>query len=503
MLLIYPPVAKPCEPPAGIARLAGSLRANQIDCTLLDTNLEGLLFLLKTAPKPFDTWGRRAHNKLAANLSALRSRKLYENQDRYRRAVSDVNRLLVLAGQKHEIAFSLVNYQDASCSPLKSSDLLQAASRPEENIFYPYFSKRLKELFKNTRPDMVGFSLNYLSQAITTFAMIGFTKQLAPELPIVLGGGLVTSWMSNSWQHNPFSGFVDHLVVGPGEEALLKLLGGKNIPENCLPDFNNLPLNDYLSPGLILPYAASSGCYWNKCSFCPEKAEKNPYTCTPTDQVLDDIDLLIRKTTPAILHFLDNAISPALLKALASRPLKTPWYGFARVHPALTDVNFCRDLSASGCVMLKLGLESGNQEVLDSMNKGIDLDMVSRALTALHSAGIKTYVYLLFGTPSETITQARHTLDFVEKHSFAITYLNLAIFNMPVNSPEANDLKLAEFSDGDLSLYTNFVHPDGWNRKAVRQFLDREFKKHPAVSSILRRDPPFFTSNHAPLFRAP
>ncbi|MDH3329318.1 MAG: radical SAM protein, partial [Desulfobulbaceae bacterium] len=282
--------------------------------------------------------------------------------------------------------------------------------------------------------------------------------------------------------------------------ALVHLLGRRGSLNHHRPDFDGLPLGDYLAPGFILPYAASSGCYWNKCSFCPEKAEKNPYTSSSTDRVLNDIDLLKQRTNPSMLHFLDNAISPALLRSLASTPPDLDWYGFARVHHALADVDFCRALRKSGCVMLKLGLESGNQDILDSMNKGIDLDMVAQALAALRSAGIGTYVYLLFGTPSESIVQARDTLDFVVDHTDAITYLNLAIFNMPICSPEADTLEVSGFFEGDLSLYTDFFHPHGWNRKAIRRFLDHEFKRHPAVASILRRDPPYFTSNHAPFF---
>ena len=52
MLLIYPPMAKPCEPPAGIARLAGALRGHRIPCTLLDANLEGQRFLLAGQLEP-------------------------------------------------------------------------------------------------------------------------------------------------------------------------------------------------------------------------------------------------------------------------------------------------------------------------------------------------------------------------------------------------------------------------------------------------------------------
>ncbi len=498
MLLIYPPVAKPCEPPAGIAHLAGALRGNNLPCTLLDANLEGLSFLLASVPAPKDTWGRRAHRNLAANLSSLRRKDLYTNADRYRRAVADVNKILDFAGQEKNISLNLANYQDPLLSPLKSVDLFRAAEQPEQNIFYPYFSKRLQEILAEKQPKMIGFSLNYLSQAVTTFAMIGFVKELDPTLPVVVGGGLLTSWMSNfSWE-NPFSKLIDHLVPGPGEKSLLHLLGKQDCLDHHGPDFDGLPLGDYLAPGFILPYAASFGCYWNNCLFCPEKAEKNPYAASSIDRVLDDIAHLKKQTNPVMLHFLDNAISPALLKALASKPPGVPWYGFARVHSALADVDFCLALRKSGCVMLKLGLESGNQDILDTMNKGIDLGMVSQTLAALRSAGIKTYVYLLFGTPSETIVQARHTLDFVVEHADAITYLNLAIFNMPVCSPEAGTLEIASFSDGDLSLYTDFVHPHGWNRKVIRRFLDQEFKRHPSVAAILRRDPPFFTSNHAP-----
>lgn len=64
MLLIYPPAAKPCEPPAGIPLLAGALRGNGLPCTLLDANLEGMLFLLGSTAEPDDTWGRRARRGL-------------------------------------------------------------------------------------------------------------------------------------------------------------------------------------------------------------------------------------------------------------------------------------------------------------------------------------------------------------------------------------------------------------------------------------------------------
>ncbi|MDJ0623935.1 MAG: radical SAM protein, partial [Desulfocapsaceae bacterium] len=133
---------------------------------------------------------------------------------------------------------------------------------------------------------------------------------------------------------------------------------------------------------------------------------------------------------------------------------------------------------------------------------GVNLKDVSVALKNLKKAGIGTYVYLLFGTPHEDYDKARKTLEFIAQHHEFITFLNLAIFNMPIDYREEISLSTKSFYEGDLSLYTNFDHPTGWNRKNVRIFLEREFKKHPVIKPIIQRDPAIFTSNHAPFFIA-
>jgi hypothetical protein len=500
MLLIFPPIAKNCEPPAGITALAGVLRAHGQACTIFDANLESQLFLLDQPTPATDTWSRRASRNRESNLTALRNRQTYASQDRYRRAVTELNRLLDRSGPAGT-AISLANYQDTVLSPLRSDDLLRAAATPEANPFYSFFSIRLEELLAKNHPSLIGISLNYLSQALPAFAMLGYLRRRHPGVKIVLGGGLVTSWLANPAWRNPFGGLIDHLFPGPGEEALLALLGVSSRKTDYPPDLSDLPLSDYLAPGLILPYSASSGCYWRQCSFCPEKAEGHPYHPKDTKRVLTELTLLRERYRPALIHLLDNAVSPRLLRGLAQRPPGSEWYGFARAEPLLTDPAFCRELRRSGCVMLKLGLESGDQGVLDALDKGIDLGRVSRVLGALAEAGIATYVYLLFGTPAETLVEARRTLEFVANHHQQITYLNLAIFNLPVGSSEATELAVSDFYGGDLSLYHDFRHPRGWNRKEVRQFLDREFKRHPVIAPILRRDPPHYTSNHAPFFR--
>jgi len=498
MLLIFPPLAKACEPPPGMAALAASLRAHNVPCRLLDANLEGQLWLLEQSQSAADTWSRRAFKGRAANLASLREIATYRTPDRYRRAVSDLGRVLALSVAESGVTIGLADYQHTILSPLRSADLLSAALEPEQNPFFPYFSQRLPELLAGV--STVGFSLNYLSQALCAFAMIGHIRKRCPGLKIIIGGGLVTSWMQRPGWSNPFGNLVDHLVSGPGEEPLLALLGAAGgIKQPLAPDYTSLPLAEYLSPGLILPYSAASGCYWNRCSFCPERAEQNSYHPVPTQRVLSDLRLLTEQTAPIMIHLLDNAISPALLHALAKNPPGVPWYGFARIDKHLADLEFCHALKRSGCVMLKLGLESGDQGVLDRMCKGISLSLASRVLNNLRQAGIAVYCYLLFGTPGETVVEARRTLEFVAAHHQTINFLNLAVFNMPLYGDEAQQYAKKPFYEGDLSLYTAFQHPGGWDRKLVRRFLDSEFKRHPAIAAIVRNDPPQFGSNHAAL----
>jgi hypothetical protein len=502
ILLIHPPLCKPCEPPAGIARLRGALRAHGVGSSVLDLNLEGILHLIQEVRDPSDTWTRRALRKLPDHLASLRSDSGYKRLARYQSAVRDLNRLLQVAGRTRGTALSLANYHRRDLSPLKSRDLIRAAERFEEDPFYPYFSRRLRQTLEADSPSAVGFSLNYLHQAISTFAMIGFLKKNFPGLEIVIGGGLATSWVRGQGWQNHFSGLVDFLVDGPGEGPLLSFLKtpGPLKIRAYAPEYDPFPLGDYLAPGMILPYSASSGCYWGRCLFCPEKAEGNSYQPTASRQVLQDLEDLAAKGRPVLIHLLDNAIAPGLLREIAGHGLEAPWYGFARITEQLADLDFCLALRASGCVMLQLGLESGDQGILDELQKGIELRVASQAFMNLKRAGIAAYVYLLFGTPAESEAEARKTLEFAVRHSGEIGFLNLAIFNLPAHGEEAGNLSTHAFYEGDLSLYSSFTHPRGWHREQVRSFVEKEFKRHPAISPIVKRDPPIFTSNHAPFF---
>ncbi|MBD3384676.1 radical SAM protein [candidate division KSB1 bacterium] len=488
MLLIYPPISKPCEPPAGIARLAGALQLYKVPYRLIDANINAVRYILhKTNPKQGE--------KL---FQELQNPAFYKNPDQYRNSVMKINKKLDHYSRPYNAVLSLKNLRHQQLRPVRKQDLIQAFETPELNPFYDYFKNDLLPQLKAYSDRDIAISLIYLSQALTAFSLIGLIKKEIADCRIIVGGGLMSTWMSHpNWDH-PFKNIIDITVSGPGEAALLSLYH-KTISKKPFykPDYSQLFDNNYLAPGRILPYAASAGCYWRKCTFCPEKAEENRFLPVPHDQTLQTL----RSFEPAgLVHFLDNAISPALLRRIAQHPLNNAWYGYVRLDRLLLDPDFCVALKKSGCVMLQLGLESGDQKVLDQMQKGIELKNASRILHNLRRAGIAIYCYLLFGTPYESYESAQKTMAFVADHADCIDFVNPAIFNLPIFSKMAQTLTTEPFYSGDLSLYVNFEHPFEWHRGKVRQFLSKEFRKHPGIAPIMQRVPPVFTSGHAPFF---
>lgn len=507
MILIFPPVAKPCEPPAGVALLSSALKEQDLDCHVIDANAEGLHYLIQSVTEPVDSWSARALKNKDKIISDLKDPQVYTNMDRYHQRVYDLNKLLSISVDQKRFKLTLSDYSDHQLSSVSSTDLLKSAAQYQDNPFYSYFEDALKHRINSIDTEFIGLSICYLNQALTGFALAGWIKTRFPEKRIVLGGGLISSWMSRPDYDNPFDDLIDVMIRGEGENQLVALLG-QHPPEkrHFIPDYDFVDDALYLSPGRVLPFRASIGCYWSKCRFCPEKAESRAYSSQRASKVLDDVRYMADKYHPDYIHFIDNAMTPAFLKALSGNRSSFQWYGFVRFEKEFLDERFCENLKQSGCAMLKLGLESGDQNVLDQMNKGTDLKDVSVMLKNLKKAGILTFVYLLFGTRFEDKAAAHRTLSYIETHIDYIDYLNLAVFNLPKFSEDAQGLETKEFYHGDLSLYLNFTHPEGWDRKQVKRFLDKEFKRAisyqngDAEMPVVRKNPAFFSSNHAAFF---
>ncbi|MBN1241485.1 MAG: radical SAM protein [Spirochaetales bacterium] len=545
MLLVHPPSVRTVSPPLALARLAAFLRDHGREVRSLDLAREGIDYLLeldeaqgrlpdtaqakatrisrehpgdraptessRTCPgdraqaePSCERPGDRVSSKPSRErrfLESLYELRTYADASRHARAAIGVNRALKRISTPLGGEAGFADYRETGRSPLRTADLVDAARRWRTSPWAALYERRLPEALSGFDARAVGISVGFLSQALPAMALAGYLRETRPDLELVAGGGLVTSWSSKPGfdARAAFGGFFDAVLPGRGEETLALRLGlGPVDPFALAPDFSDFSGLRYLAPGTVTPWNLSFGCPWKRCSFCPERTEDSPYAAARAADAIAQLRTAAAREGSGLVHLTDNEISPRHLRALADGGIGAPWYGFARFTPLLADPGFCRTLATSGCVMLQLGLESGDQRVLDAMRKGTELRVIDATLRSLADAGIKSYVYLLFGTPSEDRDAALRTRDFVAGRAGLIDFVNVAIFNMPVGSPEAALHGDGAFYEGDLSLYTAFEHPAGWNRGAVRRFLASEFGSEPGIAAILERNPPVFTSSHAP-----
>jgi hypothetical protein len=527
IVLVQPPALKPAEPPLALAVLLAHLTAQGVSALAMDANLDAYLWLLDgdrlatRARGQIDTSLQRALKHRDESLALVRSAAAGRNFARYATAVRYLNRLLAVwdapsGGER----LTLGDYQFPELSPFAPEDLERVASGEFRTLFSEFFQSNLLPRIVVAAPRIIAISINFIHQAIPAFELTGLLRQALPHAVLVAGGGLITSWQDPLRQLalrlSPF----DHIVFGPGEATLTALAQGHAPADYALkdagcidfvPDFSFARIGEYLSPRPILPLTASRGCYWRKCLFCPEAAAPiHPYRTFPPA----GLPALMRSVADAYgishIQLTDNAVPVKMLKALAEHGGELAginWFGFVRFEAVFEDADFVRGLAQSGCRMLQVGLESGSQQVLDRLGKGVRLESAARILKNLAAAGIASYVYILLGTPGETEADAEMTLAFLEAHASEIGFLNISIMNLPrasglLDNPEQYGIAASEpvSADNPLGLYQKFQPENDWDRAAARRFLERRLLGSPLIRAIVNRNPPLFTSNHAIFF---
>jgi len=529
LLLIHPPAARPAEPPLGTAVLLSHLRREAATAEAIDANLEAHLYLLDgdrladaAGPAPA-TALRRAMKSVPEALSFLRSQAAGASFPRYTAAARRLNTALsAYRGESGRERWTLGDYVHGDLSAFSPLDLSRVASGKARTVFSGYFREALLPRVDRMRPRGVAISVNYRHQVLPAFELAGLVRRRLPGVPVYGGGGMFTSWRSSlRGMELAFLPF-DRVGFGPGEGPLAAAAGGAppgggvffedGEAVEFLPDFGFAPLREYLSPEPVLPVAASRGCYWRGCRFCPEAVSPiHPYRATGPGTFPTLLRELSGRYGVRRFHLTDNAIPVATLRSMAdagSALRGLSWHGFARFERELLEPGFASSLAAAGCSMLQLGLESGSQPLLDRMGKGTRVADASAILSNLSRAGIVAYVYVMLGAPGEAEADAERTRSFLAEHAGEIGFLNLSILNMPRDASWAGTaggsaLREGGFNDEEepLGLYRQVPGGHGWGRAQARRFLQKRILGDPAIRTIASRTPPWFGDSHAFFFR--
>jgi anaerobic magnesium-protoporphyrin IX monomethyl ester cyclase len=295
------------------------------------------------------------------------------------------------------------------------------------------------------QPDIVGVTSSTLTYQ-SALKLVKIAKEACPNCITVAGGSHVTFWDDKALEECPE---LDIVVRREGENTLLELVqrieAGKvyndvigttcrkegkivrNPDRPYIEDLDSLPfparhlwpMERFREYEDILYLATSRGCvYW--CEFCTTvRMHGRKYRMRSPKNVVDELELLHKTYGISKFTFCDDAFTvdqprtEALCTEILKRGLKIEWNCGTRVDMITKELLV--KMKEAGCISVWFGVESGSQQVLDAMKKGITPELTTKVLGWVRELGLKPVPNVILGFPGETKKSAWETIKFVEK----------------------------------------------------------------------------------------
>jgi hypothetical protein len=258
---------------------------------------------------------------------------------------------------------------------------------------------------------------------------------------------------------------------------------------------------------VVLPYAPTRGCYWNKCAFCHYGAAKEgtaPYRERSIKKVVDDMEFLAAGWKVNHFAFSIDIMSPAMALNIADemikRKLSYRWNTEIKIEKNFTREN-CKKLKQGGCLSVAIGLESGSQRILELIEKGYTPQTAGEVIKNFSDAGICVQVMSFLDFPTETPGEAMETIGFISGNKEHISLFTLGNFELLPGSrvfknPHAYGITNVGYGKGDefkiLCLYkekkeskseTDAYYIDSAYLKTTQEYAGLEFPFVGAVST--------------------
>ncbi len=144
------------------------------------------------------------------------------------------------------------------------------------------------------------------------------------------------------------------------------------------------------------------------------------------------------------------------------------------------DDEMLREMKKAGCKMIRLGVESGSQEVLDKIKKGLTLEQIEKGLKLVKKHGIQALGGFMFGFPYDTKKTVEQTIAFAKKispdqvqFSINMSYPGTSLYEYAKD----NDLLLAKsFREYDMTCGP-VVKTIDMDRDELLHILSRAYKE--------------------------
>jgi radical SAM superfamily enzyme YgiQ (UPF0313 family) len=240
----------------------------------------------------------------------------------------------------------------------------------------------------------------------------------------------------------------DYIVRGEGERALEQLLSGnpapagvsfrdasgaviRTAPGELIPDLDSLPWPDreridmdrYLTAWREKHGAGSvslitaRGCPYH-CRWCSHSTYGKTHRRRSVPSVADEAEWILNRFHPEMLWYADDVFTIhtgwtlAYAAEMRRRGIRVPFECITRADRFSAPV--AEALAEMGCFRIWIGSESGSQQVLDSMQRGVQIGQVREAVRLAKQHGIQAGMFLMWGYDGERIEDIEATVEHVQ-----------------------------------------------------------------------------------------
>ena len=161
---------------------------------------------------------------------------------------------------------------------------------------------------------------------------------------------------------------------------------------------------------------SSRGCPY-RCNWCAKPISGNRFQVRPAEMVAAEIRELKELYGVEHIWFGDDvfALNHHWIEDFAAEMvIKNAVLPFKiQTRADLMNDSTVSALRRAGCTEVWMGVESGSQQILDAMDKGLQVSKVRVARKLLEDAGIRACYFLQFGYPGETWEDIQQTVELV------------------------------------------------------------------------------------------
>ena len=299
----------------------------------------------------------------------------------------------------------------------------------------------------NKKPDIVGMTATtpLFDSCIKIAEKL---KEVNSNIKIVLGGPHITALPKESLSFKS----VDFVIMGEGEYTMLELVetiekkgdfskikgvGYKEKDKNILNPVRELitnldelpfPARDLIENNLYLKMytgkqytliVTTRGCPYS-CTFCDSAVTFGHRARFRSAQnVIDEIKGIIDRYGIRDITFTDDTFTLdkkrtiEICKKIIENKLDISFICSSRANTI--DEERLSWLKKAGCWQITFGLESGDNDILKMMKKGITVEQARQAIQLTKKFGIGTHASFIIGSPGDNLQTINKTIEFAKE----------------------------------------------------------------------------------------